>query len=312
MTIASEHDVQRLVEVSRMYYDENLTQDEIGKRLGVSRALISKMLTRAREIGIVSIRIRSPYTSNGELLSKLATLFHLRDGIIVPEANSAYMTQQVILNHAVHYIRETFTGATSLGVGWGPMMGALVARLESVDAGLGLQGEVCPLIGGSAWPSREYHPNELVRLFAEKTGLSARYLYAPAFPATEHERELFMATDNFREIIASWSRLNAVIFGIDAYPSDPDQATAARFGRALAEKGAVGEFLSYYFDRDGRIIAGEQDHAIRIPLQKLPAVTRVVAIGSGNAEAIAGALRTGFITTLISDERTAAEIIKAA
>ena len=38
----------QLINVAKMYYEENLTQNEIAQRLGVSRPLVSKMLTKAR------------------------------------------------------------------------------------------------------------------------------------------------------------------------------------------------------------------------------------------------------------------------
>ena len=48
-----------LVNVARLYYEQGLTQDQVAKRIGVSRPLVSKMLTRAREAGIVHIEIRT-------------------------------------------------------------------------------------------------------------------------------------------------------------------------------------------------------------------------------------------------------------
>ena len=57
----SEREVHRLAEVARMYYDEELTQADIAKAFGVSRALVSNLLRRAKELGIVSIRDTVPF-----------------------------------------------------------------------------------------------------------------------------------------------------------------------------------------------------------------------------------------------------------
>lgn len=51
-----------LVQVDRMYYDENLPQQNIADRLGVSRSLIAHYLKRARDAGIVRIQIVEPTT----------------------------------------------------------------------------------------------------------------------------------------------------------------------------------------------------------------------------------------------------------
>ena len=48
-----------LIAAAKLYYEENLTQAEVAARLGVSRPTVSKMLTRAREAGIVHIEVRT-------------------------------------------------------------------------------------------------------------------------------------------------------------------------------------------------------------------------------------------------------------
>ena len=50
-------DRRLLVKVSHMYYLEGATQSEIAKVFGVSRSLISKYLSKARETGIVEIKV---------------------------------------------------------------------------------------------------------------------------------------------------------------------------------------------------------------------------------------------------------------
>lgn len=47
--------IQRLISIAKLYCLENTTQSEIVKRVGVSRPLISKFLTEARELGFVKI-----------------------------------------------------------------------------------------------------------------------------------------------------------------------------------------------------------------------------------------------------------------
>jgi deoxyribonucleoside regulator len=46
-----------LVRVARMYYEHGLNQQEIAGRVGLSRSRISRLLTKAREAGIVQVTI---------------------------------------------------------------------------------------------------------------------------------------------------------------------------------------------------------------------------------------------------------------
>ena len=48
------------VRVAELYYDENKTQDEVGALLKISRWKVGRLLTQARERGIVRIEIVHP------------------------------------------------------------------------------------------------------------------------------------------------------------------------------------------------------------------------------------------------------------
>ncbi len=52
--------IEELIRVSQMYYDEGLNQSQIAGEVGYSRSSVSRMLTEARETGIVQITIGHP------------------------------------------------------------------------------------------------------------------------------------------------------------------------------------------------------------------------------------------------------------
>lgn len=60
-----------LVQVAHLYYNENLSQQKIADRLGVSRSLIAQYLQRARETGIVRIQICDPDNTCQNLMNSL-------------------------------------------------------------------------------------------------------------------------------------------------------------------------------------------------------------------------------------------------
>ena len=49
-----------LVQIARLYYQDNKSQQEIADEIGVSRSLVALYLKRARDRGIVSFDIRNP------------------------------------------------------------------------------------------------------------------------------------------------------------------------------------------------------------------------------------------------------------
>ncbi|MGI6192643.1 MAG: DNA-binding transcriptional regulator, partial [Christensenellales bacterium] len=93
----SDEEIEKLIRVSRMYYEDGLTQNQIAAAMNVSRPLISKMLSRARDLGIVTITIKSPLQNNELVAVRLAAAFRLSGAFVVPEAREDYMTEQLIL-----------------------------------------------------------------------------------------------------------------------------------------------------------------------------------------------------------------------
>lgn len=307
-------EILKLVEVSKLYYEQNLTQLEIAKKMKISRPVVSKLLSEARTLGIVKIEIKSPIGTNALLLDQLSMMFNLQGGVIVPSGfTGKKFDQQVLISQAALYIDRILPSLQRVGIGWGYTMGCLVDELKPVKTGKYPKGIVCPVIGTAPSELKWYQSNELTRIFAEKTGYTPHYLHAPAFPTTLENKELFENTQEYREILQSWSTLDAVILGLGVYPSVPDQATAARFGNLLKERKAVGMIATYYYDEHGQFIEGPNDIVIRIPLEDLRH-TRVILIVGGSEEklkSMRGVLKTGIITHLVIDEATASELLRS-
>lgn len=303
--------IQRMIEIAKMYYFYNLTQNEIAKQLSISRPLVSKLLSDAISSGIVSININYPkaYTSN--LADELIKKFKLKDIFIINETPINDI-DSFIAEKSLNYLEKNLDDTKYLGVGWGSIISNITDILEKKERNLKkLKGKVVPLIGNSNIPFKGFHSNELVKILGTKTGLTPNYLFSPAFFTLEQEKEVFTSIENYREILNIWEKLDTAIIGINSHPSVPDLATALRFGNTLSEKKAVGNVLSYYFDKKGNVINGENDFSIEIPLDILKKVKKVIGIvpSNINKNAIIGVLNANIITHLILTSDSAKSIL---
>jgi DNA-binding transcriptional regulator LsrR (DeoR family) len=306
-------DIPKLVEICRLYYDDRLTQAQIAKKLDISRPTVSKLIAEAREKGIVKIEIKSPLEGNSSLLEQLIGTFKLQGGLIVPtSSNDENLNVKLTLSQGAVYLEGLLDTMKNVGLGWGYSMGGLIDALNPQAPKENIDRAVCPIIGSAANAIRWYQTNELTRIFAEKTGFKPYFLHAPAFPLSGDNKKHFENTFEFQEISNLWTELDTVILSIGTYPSVPDQATAARFGNKLRERKAIGMITAYYFDIEGNIIESENDIVIRLPLEILRKVKRVIAISGGEKKISSthGALMTGMVTHLITDEITAQRIMK--
>jgi deoxyribonucleoside regulator len=306
-------DILKLVEISRLYYERHFTQAEIAKRMNISRPAVSKLLSEARIRGIVTIEIKSPLMSDELLLQELSEVYGLQGGLVLPSGSADdKLITTLLISQAVLYFEKLLPGVKKIGMGWGDTMGRFVDELKKQTMTDLKGGSVCPIIGSAPNDIKWYQTNELARSFAEKTGFTPYYLHAPAFPVSLKNKKLFEDTIEYKEISNFWHDLDVVMLGVGTYPSVPDQATAARFGNLLREKKAVGMLATYYFDGEGNLIESKEDIVIRISLDDLRRADKVIVIGGGakKINAIRGTLKTGLVTHLITDDKTAQSLIE--
>jgi DNA-binding transcriptional regulator LsrR (DeoR family) len=61
MTMENSDDIRLIVKIAQLYYEQDMTQAQIARELGIYRTTISRLLKRGREQGIVTIAINYDY-----------------------------------------------------------------------------------------------------------------------------------------------------------------------------------------------------------------------------------------------------------
>lgn len=296
----SQEKQKRLAYVARRYYLEDQRQSDIAKELGVSRPLISRMLSEARELGVVEITIREPGDRMENMLEKLRSFYAIQSGVLVEDGKDEDATLRALSQGAVELLRQI--GAKRLGVGWGYLIGQLVTWLEKNPELNSTVTDICPLVGNASIPARNYQSNENVRIMAQQLGATPHFLYLPALPDNLEEKQLLCSTEVYRQIHQQWEGIDTALVNIGNYPSSPDFASLVRYGSLLQRQHACGRMLVYYFNEEGTVIQSEQDFAIQIPLDTLKRCPNIIGVCSANtsAKALRGALRSGVFTHIVA------------
>ena len=291
---------KRLAYVARRYYLEDQKQVDIARELGISRPMVSRLLSEARELGVVEITIHDPETRSASLLERLRLSTSIRGGVLVEDGADEDATNQLLSQGAVELLRQLET--RRLGVGWGYLIGQLVTWLEKHPQPDSPVTDICPLVGNANIPARNYQSNENVRLMAQQLGAAPHFLYLPALPEGLEEKQLLCSTEVYRQIHQQWEQLDTALVNIGNYPSSPDFASLVRYGSLLQQYHACGRMLVYYFNEQGTVIQSDQDFAIQIPLDTLRQCPRIIGVCSANtgAKALLGALRSGVFTHLVA------------
>ena len=184
----SQERLRRLAHVATRYYLEDWKQSDIAKELGVSRPLVSRMLSEARELGVVEITVHAPGQQRQDLTEQLRARWSLRDVVLCPDEGDDGQTNQTLALAAIGLLERL--RARRVGIGWGHLIGQMVSVLEQEPRRHGPVQTICPLLGSAGIPIRNYHSNENVRLLAERLGAEPYFLNLPALAQSWEERDL--------------------------------------------------------------------------------------------------------------------------
>ena len=302
----SQEKQKRMAYIARRYYLEDQKQSDIARELGISRPLVSRILSEARELGVVEITIHDPEAETAGLLERLRQTGAIQGGILVEDGEDNDATNQLLSKGAVELLQQL--GTRRLGVGWGYLIGQLVTWLEKHPQPDSPITDICPLVGNASIPARNYQSNENVRLMAQQLGATPHFLYLPALPESLEEKQLLCSTEIYRRIDQEWQQLDTALVNLGDYPSSPDFASLVRYGNLLQQQHACGRMLVYYYNEAGTVIQSEQDFAIQVPMETLKRCPRIIGVCSANTsvKALRGALQSGFLTHIV----TRADLVK--
>lgn len=299
--IPAEKKIERMICVSRMYYEQDMTQNEIAKALGISRPLVSVLLTEARACGIVTITINQVESPHQLAAGRLEKRFGLHRALVLPDEDSPDSTDNALAAAAYELCFTEERRAASVGVGWGSMMGRMADHAETLPDAAEHRGRIFPLIGGIGASYRSYHNNEIARIISGKTGHAADYLYFPAFFDSESELEYIKHMDAYQAMQQLWNNMELAVVNISNFPSYPDLGVEYRFDREVIRQHAVGRILAHYFDRSGKVIEPNVDNVMQASLEQLRRTDKVVALCSAllQPKSVIGAVNLGVIDTLV-------------
>lgn len=83
MATENSDDIRLIVKIAQLYYEQDMTQAQIARELGIYRTTISRLLKRGREQGIVTIAINYDYNENLWLEQQLKQKFGLKEAVVV-------------------------------------------------------------------------------------------------------------------------------------------------------------------------------------------------------------------------------------
>lgn len=305
--------------VAEKYYLEDHRQTDIAGMIGLTRSAVSRMLTEAREKGIVEIVVHHPFQFDHELEYKLKSKLGLNHvSVLVFNNQPSYDDLKKQLGKAgSRLLASLIKPGYKIGVAWGT---TIQATIEAFDADPVPDSQVVQLVGVLGSTRHSYSAQTLVERLADKIGGEGMYLYTPFIVENQQTAASLMEDPVVVEAISIGRQCDIALVGIGT--TKPEFCSLYRGDHisldelnAIQSAGAVGDVCALYYGIEGDLSnIGFHKRRIGASLDGLKNIkTRLAVAGNiEKAEAILGAICGGFINSLVTDNLTAVRVLELA
>lgn len=312
-------DIRILIEMATMYYEEGATQDEVATRFNVSRSLVSKYLSRARDMGIIEISINTdkihPYRHLEEEVKKLYGL----DNVLCVEYTKDFDTLYNRIGiTAANYLKRVMKNNSVVGVSSGR---ALQATAKGFQSNVQLPGVTfIPLVGGLAERDTDIQANAIAELLSQKTGGKSEQLYTPVLVDSSHAKTILSNQSFIRRVFDLAKNVDIAMIGIGGTPTYYEVTTAYLHKidgpvEVIDPDEIRGDICYNFLDKNGMLAECDWNRRVMsLSLEEIRDIPYVIAASGGEDKhfGILAAISGKLIDTLITDTETCQFLIEQA
>lgn len=301
--------VSKMLLAANLYYKDKMSQQEIAKKMNISRPWVSKLLTRAEVEGIVKITISSPYSCSDELETKLKEKYALKHVEIIHESGNA----NAIATAAAKYFVSILKFNDTIGIGWGTGVSRLIshisAQLPYPDV------HIYPL-AGSFGEEANFVPNLSAIRLSEVLRANAHMLHLPARCSNVEELNVLLQNEQAVDTLNRAEHSDILLLGIGVV----EDSFSASYGlftdedvKEMHSHGAIGDVALQYFDKNGETVKCKATELmIKADVFKACANAKTsigIAYGLNKTNIIDVALNKRLVNVLFTDEETALSLL---
>jgi DNA-binding transcriptional regulator LsrR (DeoR family) len=312
--------------MARRFYLEGKSKIQIAEEFGVSRFKVARVLESALERDLVRIEIRVPAELDAERSDALRARYGLRHAVVVESptdqgeraagAGGAERGEwdapdpENLGAVAAGLLGELVAEGDVLGLAWGRSIITMANALDRLPP-----CTVVQLTGVYDAGTAERGSVEAVRRAAAVSGGEAHPMYAPMVLPDAATAAALRQQTGIAAAMGYFDKVTVAVVSIGSWEprvSTVYDALSDAERKHYAELGVAAEMSSHLFADDGRRIGHDlRDRCITVDPDRLRKVPEVVAIAGGirKASAVGAVLRSGLVTSLVTDTAAADHLL---
>lgn len=301
---------------ARMYYLQDLTMEAIARQLQTSRSSVSRLLSLARQTGLVDIQVRSPREMPDRLEVELARFGVVAHVVSVPDVMTEADRRDRVALHAARILNDFFDSDMTMGIAWGSTMSAMGSRLIRKHTH---NSQIVQMNGaGNSRTTGILYASEILQRFGEAYGANVQQFPVPTFFDDARTRDMLWKERSIRRVLDVQRQMDIVLFGLGS-PSAAVPSHVYSTGYLddtdlgeLRDAGVVGDLATVFFRADGShegIPINERASGPDLDFLRSVARRICVVAGASKVDAVRGALAGGYVTDLVIDSNSARLLI---
>ncbi len=316
MAIRNDQGLRRLDDAARagwLYYVAGNNQEEIARKLNVSRQTAQRLVSLSVSEGLVKVRLDHPIGRCMELAEKLAQRFALDLVEVVPSDPESDSTIIGVAQAAAAEIERRLRAPDPIimAIGTGRTLKAAIEQLTPMEAP---QHKIVSLTGNIAPDGSASYYNVIFNM-ADTVKARMFPMPLPVIASSPEEREMLLRQPMVKETLALTAKADITFVGIGDLGADAplylDGFITKDELKALQKAGAIGEIVGWAFDAQGKMIQGLTN--ARVASAPMPpresSLVVALAMGEKKLPGVVAALNRRLVNGLITDERTASKLL---
>lgn len=313
--MADTEEVRMLAEITRLYYEEEWTQQRIAKKFNMSRSLVSKLLSKARKIGIVEIIIHDeefhPYRKLEEEIKKR---FRIKEAVCVNVENSENPVKTVGAA-ASKYLARKLSSVRYVAMTAGNTTRQIA---ENFSSGVPFDHVTfVPMSGGLGEERWEIQANVVCERMAKNSGGNSLQLHAPIVLDSKEAKEMLMKQHFIKSVMEKARNADLAIVGLGSSPQYFELTESYLHGinqeKDDISRQLIGDISYNYFDKGGNLIDCKWNRQLMsLNIDEIKRIPEVIAVTEGieKVTSIYSALKHKIVDGLITDVQTAQGLIE--
>ena len=305
------------IQAAKMYFYQDMTTEAIARELNMSRSTVSRLLSYARQQGLVNIQIVDPKEYPQLLEKKIVEHFKIKRVHVVPvvfkQGEEEWLER--VAQYAANYMNTIFKSNMILGIAWGTTLSVVSRHLTPKVTH---NSQIVQLNGaGNTQTMGIEYASEIIMRFSQNYQAIAHLFPVPTFFDYAETKKALWEEGSIRRLLDLQNKADLLLYSIGAVNAGiPSHVYSGGYLEKqdyaeLEKESLVGDIATVFFREDGSFNNVAINNRASGPNLDLFQKKYGVCVVSGLAKVrgIHAALKGGLMKELIVDEPTARKLV---